>query len=156
MEGIFSGTIGQIPAISQLESLADTLVSALEMAAGLRDATSLLAQLWTREAGAIWAVPTEPPVLSFSGGVADCIDTQIPSLQFGDIGPLLGQAIRRSRLCQEEYRLGDQTIRATVIGAGCHSAQLSGSTVFCGGITLPEKNLPVVVLDDREQESEAL
>ena len=45
-----------------------------------------------------------------------------------------------------DYRLGDQTIRATVIGAGCHSTQLSGSTVFCDGVTLPKKNLPVAVL----------
>ena len=144
LEGIFSGTIGQIPAISQLESLADTLVSALEMAAGLRDATSLLAQLWTREAGAIWAVPTEPPVLSFSGGVADCIETEHPALAFGDLGPILGQSIRKSRLCQGEYRLGEETIRATVIGAGSHSTQLSGSTVFYRNIPFPMKNLPVV------------
>ena len=40
--------------------------------------------------------------------------------------------------------LGEQTIRATVIGAGCHSAQLSGSTVFHQNIRFPLKNLPVV------------
>ena len=40
--------------------------------------------------------------------------------------------------------LGEQTIRATVIGAGCHSAQLSGSTVFYQNICFPLKNLPVV------------
>ena len=44
------------------------------------------------------------------------------------------------------------TIRATVIGAGCHSAQLSGSTVFHRGVALPVKNLPVAVLDAKEQE----
>ena len=37
-------------------------------------------------------------------------------------------------------------MRATVVGAGCHSTQLSGSTVFCADVTLPKKNLPVVVL----------
>jgi ethanolamine utilization protein EutA len=40
--------------------------------------------------------------------------------------------------------LGTETIRATVIGAGCHSAQLSGSTVFYRNIQFPMKNLPVV------------
>ena len=40
--------------------------------------------------------------------------------------------------------LGAETIRATVIGAGCHSAQLSGSTVFYQNVTFPLKNLPVV------------
>ena len=40
--------------------------------------------------------------------------------------------------------LGTETIRATVIGAGCHSAQLSGSTVFHQNVAFPLKNLPVV------------
>ena len=86
----------------------------------------------------------EPIVISFSGGVADCIETERPWLEFGDMGPLLGQAIRHSRLCRGEYRMGAETIRATVIGAGCHSAQLSGSTVFHRNVAFPLKNLAVV------------
>ena len=142
--GIFDGKVGQIPPLSQLDALADTLVSALEMAAGLRKKTDLLDKLWTTEAASVWASVTADMVMSFSGGVADCIETAHPSLAFGDMGPILGQAIRRSRLCRGEYRLGTETIRATVIGAGCHSAQLSGSTVFCQNIRFPLKNLPVV------------
>jgi ethanolamine utilization protein EutA len=79
--------------------------------------------------------------------VADCIDTDHPDFAFGDIGPILGRAIRNSRLCQGQYRLGTETIRATVIGAGCHSAQLSGSTVFCQNMSFPIKNRPVVTVD---------
>ena len=90
-------------------------------------------------------------MLSFSGGVADCIARQVSWLEYGDMGPVLGRAIRRSRLCQGEYRLGAETIRATVIGAGCHSAQLSGSTVFCRNVPLPLKNLPVVRLEEAEE-----
>ena len=60
------------------------------------------------------------------------------------MGPILGRAIRRSRLCRGEYRLGTETIRATVIGAGSHSTQLSGSTVFFRNIPFPLKNLQVV------------
>jgi ethanolamine utilization protein EutA len=82
-------------------------------------------------------------VFSFSGGVADCIATDKPWLTYGDLGPLLGRAIRESKLCRGVYRLGEETIRATVIGAGCHSAQLSGSTVFYQNAALPLKNLPV-------------
>ena len=89
-------------------------------------------------------------------GVADCIDKELPWLSFGDMGPVLGQAIRRSALCRGEYRLGQETIRATVIGAGCHSAQLSGSTVFCRDVALPFQNLPVVTLSEQEQEYENL
>ena len=60
------------------------------------------------------------------------------------MGPVLGKAIRESRLCRGEYCLGTETIRATVIGAGCHTTQLSGSTVYHQNITFPLKNIPVV------------
>ncbi|MBQ5628983.1 MAG: ethanolamine ammonia-lyase reactivating factor EutA, partial [Ruminococcus sp.] len=85
-------------------------------------------------------------VVSFSGGVADCIGEDFPALQFGDLGPELGRAIRDSSLCSGEYVLGRETIRATVIGAGCHSTQLSGSTVYYQNVRFPLKNLPVVEL----------
>ena len=142
--GIFHGELGEKPAPAELEQLATTLVSALEMAAGLREKTKLLEQLWTKECGPIWKTLPQDPVISFSGGVADCIETQQPDLAFGDIGPILGRGIRGSRLCQGDYRLGTETIRATVIGAGCHSTQLSGSTVFFQNVNFPLKNLPVV------------
>ena len=45
---------------------------------------------------------------------------------------LLGRAIGAALSMRGDYVLGE-TIRATVIGAGCHSTQLSGSTVFAGG-----------------------
>ena len=131
---------------SQIREVAEMLVWGLEMAAGLREETVLLGQLVTEEAQGrgIAATVCKDTVLSFSGGVADCIRQKQDWLAFGDMGPVLGQAIRESRLCDREYRLGTETIRATVIGAGCHSAQLSGSTVFCRNVALPVKNLPVV------------
>ena len=133
-----------------VEQLADLLVQALEMAAGLREKNPLWEKLVTREAAQ--TLPAQPgAVLSFSGGVADCIDTRHMPYAFGDIGPVLGARIRNSRLCRGEYRLGAHTIRATVIGAGCHSTQLSGSTVFCKGIRLPLQNLPVAELDQTQQ-----
>lgn len=95
-------------------------------------------------------------MLSFSGGVADCIEAKDGPNHFGDIGPILGLAIRKSRLCQGAYMLGKETIRATVIGAGCHSTQLSGSTVFCQNVPLPLKNLPVIAFTFQEQEAQDL
>lgn len=127
-----------------LEPVAQLLTQALEMAAGLREKTELLDKLTTAEAAGGFAPPQEPVVMSFSGGVADCIGNDFPWHQFGDMGPILGQAIRRSMLCQGEFRLGSETIRATVIGAGCHSTQLSGSTVFYQNVQFPLKNVPVV------------
>ena len=178
-------TQGSLADAGQLERLAEALVQALEMAAGLREKTTLWDALWTREcfpsSVTADAVPPSPQgegigrmevgeiatpvcglvrndrslggawVISFSGGVADCIEKDLEPFRFGDMGPILGKAIRESLLCKGEYMLGCQTIRATVIGAGCHSAQLSGSTVFYRGVALPLKNLPVAVVDEREQ-----
>jgi len=177
LNGLCGLRLGEIPTKIQLKSLTDTLVQALEMAAGLRPATDLLDKLTTKETAGVWH-PKQAEVLSFSGGVADCIefknsviprsasDVGIPRLfqeiatpvcglvrndreldfRYGDLGVLLGRAIRESQLCRGAYRLGEQTIRATVIGAGCHSTQLSGSTIYHGGVALPKKNLPVAVL----------
>ena len=131
---------------NQVEEVAGLLAQALEMAAGLREKTPLLDALTTQESTHRGTAVTDMPdlVISFSGGVADCIETEKPWLAYGDMGPILGRMIRRSRLCAGAYVLGSQTIRATVIGAGCHSAQLSGSTVFYRNVQLPLKNLPVV------------
>ena len=155
--------VGKMADVSSVLHIAELLTQALEMAAGLREPTELLAHLWTKEAGNQPVLPKalepgEPLVISFSGGVADCIGQEHPWLAFGDMGPLLGQAIRKSRLCQGPYRLGTETIRATVIGAGCHSAQLSGSTVFAQNIPFPLKNLPVaaVAQGDRHHIRQAL
>ena len=142
LEGIFGKKAGDYVNREEVLALARKLVQALEAAAGLREKESWMAGLKTAESGVL--EPPEGAVISFSGGVADCIDTAQPWLAFGDMGPELGRAIRESRLCRGEYRLGEETIRATVIGAGCHSARLSGSTVFYQNVKFPLKNLPVV------------
>ncbi len=148
--------VGDKPTTEELSQVAGLLTQALEMAAGLRQPTELLEKLTTRETVTPWKIPEKKVVISFSGGVADCIEKQRPAGEFGDMGPELGGAIRGSRLCEGEYRLGQETIRATVIGAGSHSARLSGSTVFCQGVDLPLKNLPVAVFTRQEQEREDL
>ena len=145
---LFDLELGDHPTETAILAVAEVLTQALEMAAGLREKTELLERLWTAEAGSAWNATPGEWVISFSGGVADCIEKEFPWRKFGDMGPLLGRAIRNSRLCQGEYRLGEQTIRATVIGAGSHSAQLSGSTVFYRDVAFPLKNLPVVRLPE--------
>ena len=142
LEEICDFAVGQRVSEKQLETVAETLTQALEMAAGLRKRTELLDRVWTKESGESWCAGAA--VISFSGGVADCIHKDVPWLKYGDFGPVLGRVIRASRLCAGEFRLGEETIRATVIGAGCHSAQLSGSTVFHRNVEFPLKNLPVV------------
>ena len=148
--------LGQIPTAAQIKDLTESLIAALEMAAGLRPKTSLMNLLETHEVGTSWQIPRGPLVISFSGGVADCIETIRQAGVFGDIGTQLGKAISESTLCQGEYILGQETIGATVIGAGCHSAQLSGSTVFYRDVSLPMKNMPVAVFSRQEQDDPML
>ena len=143
LDGIFHAELGSAYDADACQDLAETLTSALEMAAGLRPKTALLDKLWTSGASTNWT-PPQNAVISFSGGVADCIAEPHEATVFGDIGPVLGRAIAQSKLCSGPYRLGTETIRATVIGAGCHATQLSGSTVYHQNITFPLKNLPVV------------
>lgn len=147
LKGLCGLKTGDLASREQIEAVVQTLVQTLEMAAGLREPGPLLEQLTTAEAGQTWAPPPAGAVLSFSGGVADCIEREVPWLEYGDIGPVLGQAIRKSLLCRGEYMLGSETIRATVIGAGCHSAQLSGSTVFYQNVHFPMKNVPVANIE---------
>ena len=154
LRGLTDLQSGDYPAPCQVEAIAKILTSGLEMAAGLREPTALMEKLWTKESGPMWASAPTDCVLSFSGGVADCIEKAAGD--FGDMGAELGQAIKNSLLCRGQYRLGTETIRATVIGAGSHSAQLSGSTVFCKNVALPLKNLPVATFDKNEQERDDL
>ncbi len=105
-------------------------------------------------AGSSQFVPPYPvQAVCFSGGVADCIrHSGQDALQYGDIGVLLGQAIRESGLFQR-FRMVDaqETIRATVVGAGSYTTSVSGSTITYDPGLLPQKNLPVLKLTDREQ-----
>ena len=148
LTGLTALQLGKPAEKESRQALARLLTDALEMAAGKKAPTELLDKLTTEEALQPWQPPEEDVVVSFSGGVADCIGSDFPDLSFGDLGPELGKAIRSSSLCRGEYVLGSETIRATVIGAGCHSTQLSGSTVFHQNIRFPLKNLPVVQLTD--------
>lgn len=154
LEGLTELTPGRQADREAIENLAQLLTEALEMAAGLREATPLLRQLLTKEVSTPWTPPASPVTLSFSGGVADCIYEDQLSGAYGDIGPELGRAIRRSRLCRGDHIRGSHTIRATVIGAGCHSAQLSGSTVYHRNIGFPLKNLPVIALSPAQQKGD--
>jgi len=146
LTGVTDIALGQVLTREKAMSLAQMLASVLEMAAGLREKTALFQKLTTLGTDPI--MDMQDAVLSFSGGVAACMEAPPDWLAYGDLGPLLAQAIRESALCEGAYRLGEETVRATVIGAGCHSAQLSGSTVFCENVQLPLKNLPVAVGED--------
>lgn len=156
---IQAGRIPPLPegrrlAPEDLSPLVSLLVQALEQAAGLSPGREEMEALLTQ--GVNWTPPEEPVVCSFSGGVADCI-YQAPAdwLAYGDLGVLLGRAIRESPAFQAApMRAGAETIRATVVGAGSHATSLSGSTIFYRQVDFPLKNLPILKLTAEEERRE--
>jgi len=120
------------------EKVAQFLCEMLEQAVGLREGKEYVHFITDKECEGA-------SLLSFSGGVADLIaDGPQDPFVYGDLGVLLGRAIRQSPLWKEDRRIpSGETIRATVIGAGLHTTELSGSTIFYNHIHFPLKNLPV-------------
>ena len=141
---------GVRPQRGELEQVAQALTRGLEQAAGLTPAGEELEYFRTQ--GTRWNPPQVTHV-SFSGGVADCI-FQPPADPFlyGDLGGLLGRAIANSpAFGRVEQVRGAETIRATVVGAGTHATDLSGSTIFYRGIEFPLKNIPILKLTREEE-----
>lgn len=153
VKSLFPYAVGDRPPLSALKQLSDTLCTVLEAAAG-RDEKKVPEAFQTAEAVRPWEKPVQNVTVSLSGGVADCIGKELPDFAFGDLGVLLGRALQKSRLCHAPCRFCPEAIRATVIGAGCHSTTLSGSTVFCRNVALPLKNLPVIPFTRQEQDSD--
>lgn len=87
-----------------------------------------------------------------SGGVADHVYSPRPNMtleeatQYNDMGPLLGNEL--ANLCRtEKIPLVKplETIRATVIGAGAQTVDVSGSTILVDEKLLPFKDIPVAI-----------
>ena len=136
-----------------IKAVCDKMAELLGQAAGLAEAESLLYSIKTAGSSDL---KLKKPVrcVCFSGGVADCVyKTNYEPFEFGDIGVLLGGAIRSSALVSE-LRLvhPKETIRATVVGAGTYTTSISGSTIAYTDGIFPLKNVPVFKLTEEEEE----
>lgn len=92
--------------------------------------------------------------VTFSGGVADYVYNKADNdlFKYGDIGILLGEAIVNSILLQKvELYPAAETIRATVVGAGTHTTEISGSTISYVKEKLPIKNIPILKISEEEE-----
>jgi ethanolamine utilization protein EutA len=81
----------------------------------------------------------------FSGGVSEYVYDR-EQREFGDLGPLLGRALRRrSGELPAPLLPAGECIRATALGASEYSVQLSGNTGDLGAVDrlLPRRNLQV-------------
>ena len=92
--------------------------------------------------------------VTYSGGVADCIYQEDDSdlFRYGDIGVLLGKAVRENpTISGLKLYQAKETIRATVVGAGTHSTDVSGSTIRYDKSRLPLKNVPVLKISEDDE-----
>lgn len=92
----------------------------------------------------------------FSGGVGrlfyeeDLHGDESNGTRFGDLGPALALELKKA-MCKESIVAlkPDETIYATVIGAGVHTTELSGSTIYISDSgALPLRDLPALRLTE--------
>lgn len=121
---------------------------------GTKDIDAILRQIKT-PGSSDFPVPEKVQAVFFSGGVADLIYHETADTwAYGDIGVLLGRAIRESRLFTDFQKMEPgETIRATVVGAGTYTTTISGSTITYSDDIFPLKNIPVIKLDEELQEA---
>ena len=129
----------------KLRKICDYMATQLAEALNLKARSPEHAAFYTNQGTAV-SDQIMIQALTFSGGVADCIEPSPGDIyRYGDIGPLLGGAVARHLAFQKVriYR-AKETIRATVVGAGTHTTTVSGSTISYSRSCLPVKNIPVL------------
>jgi ethanolamine utilization protein EutA len=143
--------------LSLLSQAARLMCEILEMAAGLRPQNECYPVLSTLEGREI-KLPEPVKYLSLSGGVADYFyrnKDETDVFKYEDIGILLGRAILESVPFKSvTFVEPAETIRATVVGAGSHTMDISGSTIHYSQNLLPLKNVPVLKLNPDEEATE--
>jgi ethanolamine utilization protein EutA len=106
----------------------------------------------------IWLTPAmtlekSPEVVMISGGVAALMQNQQNDLnRHQDFGVYLARALNQTlRDRHVKFVLAANAIRATVLGAGMHTLQLTGSTIDFAYDSLPLRNLPLIKIDAADQ-----
>ncbi|MGL4344069.1 MAG: ethanolamine ammonia-lyase reactivating factor EutA [Cellulosilyticaceae bacterium] len=148
--------VGTVATVANIMPVVDIMVSLLEQSVGLRPKGEFFDLIITNK-----SIGLDEPIqcISFSGGVADYIYYDGPIddyFKYGDIGILLGQAIKQSDMCSKLTLVrSTETIRATVVGAGSHTTEVSGSTITYTSNAFPIKNLPILKLAKEDEQGGA-
>ncbi|MGB5079910.1 MAG: ethanolamine ammonia-lyase reactivating factor EutA [Burkholderiales bacterium] len=136
---------GDVVDAAAMERVAEWMAEAILLSVSARPIPSEVSGLFLTE-----PLPDEGPIdgVMFSGGVAEYVYER-ETRDFGDLGRLLGFALRRrldaGALAWPLFPPGE-CIRATALGASEYSVQLSGNTLYISnpGVLLPRKNLQVL------------
>lgn len=137
--------------IDKAKLVVDEMVKLLEESVNIKDRSGFYERILTNKGiKEDWKID----YVTFSGGVADYVynPEEEDVIKYGDIGILLGQAISKSNLCKKlNLEKSIETIRATVVGAGSHTTDISGSTITYTEDKFPIKNLPILKLSQEDE-----
>ncbi len=141
----FDWKLGDVVTREQLKKVADNMANALLVAIFGDELPDAISSLYlTDRLPHLGAVSG----LMFSGGVAEYVYDR-EARDFGDLGKLLGTAIREklgAGMFAWELLPAGECIRATALGASEYSVQLSGNTTYISNPAelLPRRNLQVL------------
>jgi ethanolamine utilization protein EutA len=141
-------TVGDRLRLHQLQAISNTMANCVVEAVTCRCLSDLTKRL-------LMAAPLELNYqfekVMISGGVADYVyNNFVPAsisdaTVYGDYGPLLGWSLGNAFLEAGTVLVRPrETIRATVIGTGAQSVNISGSTIQVNAETLPLRNCMVL------------
>lgn len=141
----FTWNRGDRIARADMEKVAAWMADAIVTAVRSGNMPTVIRDLYLTE-----PLPDRGPIdaVMFSGGVAEYVYAR-ESRDFGDMGLLLGSALRR-RIERDALPWpvlpAHECIRATALGASEYSVQLSGNTIYVSNpsVLLPRKNLQVL------------
>ena len=145
--------LGDPADLGKLNTLCRLMADQLAMALHLTQPDSSHASMYTNQSHTL---STLPPVdaVTYSGGVADYVYQRAEGdfFRYGDIGILLGLAIQDHPVLSRLKRFQpSETIRATVVGAGTHTTEISGSTITYVEHCLPVKNVPILKISEADE-----
>lgn len=142
--GINIKSFDDADSINSIHKLCSILASKIKEALGFCKEKNIETELIT---DSLLSGKYIPEIVTFSGGVSECMQEKTDNLfKYGDIGVILADEIRNDTEtypCKVITEL-DNPIRATVIGAGQFSMDISGSTIQYADVALPIKNLPCI------------
>jgi len=143
---------------SELARLAELMAALLcDLCAKGGHLSDQLSQLWLTP---VLTLDRTPETILFSGGVAALMQSATAAdayiddraNEYQDFGIYLARALNQLlRQRKIKFEVADKAIRATVLGAGMHTLQLSGSTIDFAIDCLPLRNLPLIKIDGSDQ-----
>ncbi|WP_010294078.1 ethanolamine ammonia-lyase reactivating factor EutA [Clostridium senegalense] len=145
--------VGDLADIDKIRKIAKKMAEILEESVCIKERSEMYNLLQTNK-GIKDGYKIE--YVTFSGGVADYIykDDYNDYFKFGDMGVILGEEIKKSNLLSKlKLKPAIETIRATVVGAGSHTTDISGSTITYTDDLFPIKNLPILKLSQEDEEN---